>query len=122
MLNVKLWSLVPLDRARSFELAESIRLAILEVIRRNRLSDRDIFGAVPLAIAGYVSTTAHATDRSHQIAAAEAIFRHLGRGLLSLSYDRAMITEILELTPASAPGPHDDFGFEVKSAKSEESI
>jgi hypothetical protein len=107
MLDVKPWSLVPVDRERSSELAESIRLAILEVARRNRLSTRDVFGAVPLAIARFVSTTAHATDRSHQIAAAEAIFRHLGRGLLSLSYDRAMIAEMFE--PADAPGPHDDF-------------
>ena len=110
MLNVKLWSLVPLDRARSFELAESIRLAILEVTRRNRLSNRDIFGAVPLAIARYVST-ADAANHSHQIAATEAIFRHLGRGLLSLSYDRATITEILEQMPANAPGADDDFAL-----------
>jgi hypothetical protein len=85
---------IPLGTERSAELAERICLAILESHGTDRFSSRDLFGAVPLAIARYVSITAPSTDCSHQFAAAEAIFRHLGRSLLSLSYDRARIDEM----------------------------
>jgi hypothetical protein len=84
---------VALAAERSAKLAERICLAILES-HGTGFSSRDVFGAVPLAIARYVSITAPSADRSQQFAAAEAIFRHLGRSLLSLSYDRARIDEL----------------------------
>ena len=94
MINTHRSSPVITETERSAELAERICLAILEGQGAKRLSTRDLFGAVPLAIARYVSITAPFADRSHLFAAAEAIFRHLGRSLLSLSYDRARIDEM----------------------------
>jgi hypothetical protein len=46
---------VTLETERSAQLAERICLAILEGQGAKRLSTRDLFGAVPLAIARYVS-------------------------------------------------------------------
>jgi hypothetical protein len=82
---------VPLGVERSSRLAERLCLAILESKADDRLSNWDIFAAVPLAIARYIASTVQAGDRYHRVAAAEAIFRHLGRTLLSVSYDRAML-------------------------------
>ena len=89
---------VALEAERSAKLAERICLAILESHDTDRFLSRDVFGAVPLAIARYVSMTAPSADRSQQFAAAEAIFRHLGRSLLSLSYNRARIGEMFGST------------------------
>jgi hypothetical protein len=49
---------VALEAERSAKLAERICLAILESHDTDRFSSRDVFGAVPLAIARYVSMTA----------------------------------------------------------------
>ena len=90
--------IVALETERSAKLAERICLAILESHDTDRFSSREVFGAVPLAIARYVCTTMQSAERAHQIAAAEAIFRHLGRSLLSLSYNRARIGEMFGST------------------------
>jgi hypothetical protein len=86
---------------RSSRLAERICLAILEGRAAEGLTDRDILAAVPSAIARYIAITFQAADRHHRLAAAEAIFRYLGRTLLSIGYDQPTIGRMLGCSDAA---------------------
>lgn len=95
----------PAEHERISGLAERICRAMLESERTEGLPTRDILTALPLAIARYLAITMQGADRRHQLAAAEATLRHLGRSLLSTSYDRAAIGKMCggSIAPENAP-------------------
>ena len=80
---------------KTSRLAERICFAILEGRAAEGLSDHDILAAVPSAIAQYIAITFEGADHSRRLAAAEAIFRHLGRTLLSVGYDQPTVRSML---------------------------
>ena len=81
---------------RITELVDRFCQAVADGGTARLLTPQDLHAALPLAIARYISITALGGDRHHQIAAAEALLRHLGCGLLSASYDRATIAGLFE--------------------------
>ena len=89
---------------RITELADRFCQAVVDGGTAQLLTTQDLLAALPLAIARYIGIVTPGGDRHRQIAAAEALLRHLGRGLLSASYDRATIACLFEEGRASADG------------------
>lgn len=81
---------------RITEVAQRFCRAVVDGGTARLLTPQDLLAALSLAIARYISISMPGGDRHHQIAAAEALLRHLGRGLLSASYDRATIAGLFE--------------------------
>jgi hypothetical protein len=92
---------------RSSRLAERICFAIIEGKAAEGLSDRDILAAVPSAIAQYIAITLQEADQHHRLAAAEVIFRHLGRILLSVGYDQTTVRCMLGELPLRSDVSHE---------------
>jgi hypothetical protein len=95
---------VGLQTERITEVAQRFCQAVVDGGMARLLTPQDLLAALSLAIARYISITMPDGDRRHQIAAAEALLRHLGRGLLSASYNRAAIAGLFE-DGRSKPAP-----------------
>ena len=91
---------------RIAEVAQRFCRAVVDGGTARLLTPQDLLAALSLAITQYISITMPGGNRYHQIAAAEALLRHLGRGLLSASYDRATIACLFEDLSNPAPRGH----------------
>jgi hypothetical protein len=81
---------------RTAELAQSICRAVLDGGRAWLPGPQDWAAVLPLAILRLIGMVTAHEDCARQVAAAEALLRHVGRALLSASYDRAAISGLFQ--------------------------
>ncbi|MCI0366309.1 MAG: hypothetical protein L0219_20800 [Phycisphaerales bacterium] len=99
-------------------LADRISQAMVEGGMTQLLTTRNMLAVLSLALVRYIRVATPSADRRYQTAAAEALLRHLGRGFLSISYDRATIAGLFGCRAPGENVPSNQYAASVTRTRS----